>query len=52
MTITLDSIIQTLTQIETEYPDGDIISPAHRLIVERQIIATLRGFWGHRACPN
>jgi hypothetical protein len=31
---------------------GPGLPPAHRQGIERQVIATLRGFWRHRPCPN
>jgi hypothetical protein len=31
---------------------GADLPPAHRTAVTRQVLATLRGFWRHRACRN
>ena len=31
---------------------ADGLPAALRPVVERQILAALRGFWAHRACPN
>ncbi|MCC6629297.1 MAG: hypothetical protein IT340_18070 [Chloroflexi bacterium] len=34
------------------YQAGSGLPPVHREAIERQIVATLRGFWRHRPCPN
>jgi hypothetical protein len=31
---------------------GPGLPRAHRRAIERQILATVRGFWRHRPCPN
>jgi hypothetical protein len=31
---------------------GPSLPSGHRRAIERQILATLRGFWRHRPCPN